>query len=475
MTDPTNQPGGSNDPTVELSADEVAHLAAERDALAAEVERLSHREGRGTRWTNRARRITAGVLVVLFAISFLAAGVGAWLHRTTLNNDVWEERVVPLGEDPEVQAALANYTTEQLMTTLKPEQYIADALPDRASILAVPLASAVRTFVSDRVDEFFASSRFEDLWRAAATKSHEQAVAVLRGEASNIDAQDDRVVINLIPVINTVLAQVTEAAPGLVGSDVTLPEVTVDDVPAQARERLGEALGVDLGEDFGTFTVFDGGQLKAAQDAVALFDRLVILFAFLTVALPIAALWVSPRRRRTLLQLLGAAALMCIILRRVLFMLSEQVLDQVKEVNRAAADVVLSAVVDPVTNAAGTVLWVVAIIALVAVVTGPYPWVVSMRSSLLGTASGLASAADGRMRDPQTLAWIVSHADALRLAGYGFGVVMLWFLDLTWLTFLLVAALVAGWQVFLNRVAPPADDSGEQPPLGPPGTPQPAG
>jgi hypothetical protein len=79
------------------------------------------------------------------------------------------------------------------------------------------------------------------------------------------------------------------------------------------------------------------------------------------------------------------------------------------------------------------------------------------------------------MRDPQTLAWIVSHADALRLAGYGFGVVMLWFLDLTWLTFLLVAALVAGWQVFLNRVAPPADDSGEQPPLGPPGTPQPAG
>jgi hypothetical protein len=474
MTDPTNPTGGSADPTNELDGAEVARLAAERDALAAEVERLSHREGRGARWTNRARRITAGVLVILFAISFLAAGVGAWLHRTTLNNDVWEERVVPLGEDPAVQEALAGYTTEQLMATLKPEDYIADALPERASILAVPLASAVRTFVSDRVDDFFTSRRFEDVWRVAATKAHEEAVDVLRGEEANIDAQGDRVVINLIPLINTVLAEITEAAPGLVGSDVTLPKVTVDDVPAEARERLGEALGVDLGENFGTFTVFDGGQLQAAQDAVQLFDGLVILFAVLAVALPIAALWVSPRRRRTLLQLLGAAALMCIILRRVLFMLSEQVLDQVKEVNRAAADAVLSAVVDPITNAAGTVLWVVAIAAAVAVITGPYPWVVSMRWSLRGTATSLASAAEGRARDPQTMAWIVSHADALRLAGYGLGVAMLWFFDLTWLTFLLIAAVVAGWQVFLNRVAPPADDS-EQPPLAPPGTPQPAG
>jgi hypothetical protein len=397
-----------------------------------------------------------------------------WLHRTTLNSDVWAERVVPIGEDPEVQEALADYTTDQLMVTLQPEDYIADALPDRAQILAVPLASAVETFVSDRVDEFFASERFEDLWQAAATKAHDEAVSVLRGEKANIDAQDDRVVINLIPVIDAVLAEIADAAPGLVGSDATLPEVSVQDVPEEARDRLGEALGVDLGDDFGTLTVYDGGRLQAAQETVRLFDALVVLFVVLAVALPIAALWVSPRRRRTLLQLLGAAALVCIALRRVLFMLSEQVLDLVAEQNQAATDVVLSAVVDPITNAAGTVLWVVAIAALVTVVTGPYPWVVSMRASLMGTASSLASAAEGKARDPQTMAWIVGHADALRLAGYAAGVVMLWFFDLNWLTFLFIAAVVGGWQVFLNRVAPATDD-GPPPPTTGSGTPQPAG
>ena len=42
------------------------------------------------------RNPAAPVLVVLFSISLLAAGLGVWLDRSTMNDDVWAERVVPL-------------------------------------------------------------------------------------------------------------------------------------------------------------------------------------------------------------------------------------------------------------------------------------------------------------------------------------------------------------------------------------------
>lgn len=443
---------------------DVDALLAERDALRAQLQAVRH----GRRFSTHVRRTVAVLLVVLFAVSFFAAGVGAWLHRSTLNEDVWQERVVPLGREPAVQQVLATWTTDQLMVTVDPEALFEQVLPERGRFLAVPLSSAVREFVSDKVDEFFASERFEELWTVAATRAHEEAVAVLRDERPNLVAGDETVTINLIPVIDEVLAGLLDAAPGLIGSDATLPEVSVNDLPDEGRQRIATALGVELDDDFGTVTVYDGGKLSSAQQVVRLFDRLVIFTAVLTVVLFGAAMWVSPRRRRTLLQLLGAAALACILVRRLSFMLQEEVttLIQVDE-NRDAATVVLSALVDPLTNAAATALWVIAAIALVTVITAPYPWVVRLRRTVAsGTRSltGAVSAVEGRARDLSTAQWVAGHADPLRIAGYVAGAVVLWLADLTWLTVLLITVLVVGWQVlvtqFVGRVERAATQAG---------------
>ena len=126
------------------------------------------------------------------------------------------------------------------MQTVDTRALLADALPEKAQLLAIPLSSAVEGFVRDRVDRFFASDRFEKIWATATTRAHEQAVRLLRGEHSAITAKEDGVEINLVPMINAVLAQILDAAPSLVGSDVKLPTITVDDVPevgASASER----------------------------------------------------------------------------------------------------------------------------------------------------------------------------------------------------------------------------------------------
>jgi hypothetical protein len=448
----------------------VEQLQAEVDALQNQVEHLAKQ--RVSR--HRIRKITAVFLVVVFALTFVMSGVGIWLHRNTLNQDVWNERVVPLGQDPEVQKALAAWTTAELMKAVDPQALFKEALPQKAQILAVPLTTAVEGFVGDKVEEFYASDAFEKIWTVAATRAHDAAIRTLRGDAPAVEASSDKVTINLIPLINAVLAEILKEAPGLVGSDAKLPTITVDDVPAAAREKLGQALGVDLGPNFGTFTVYDGGKLSAAQDAVRIFDAAVPLTTAIAILSFIGALAASTRRRRTLLQLLGVAAVGAILIRRICFILQDQVDGLVKvEVNRPAANVIVRTFVNPLTDGAAWALWLIAAVAFVAIITGPYKWVASLRSSIANLFRSATTAVNDRANDDDTLQWVARNVDALRIAGYVVGALALWFLDLTWLRFFLIALVVAGWQVLVAQLAgraavdpESADDDGD--PLAPP-------
>ncbi|MGH9117643.1 MAG: hypothetical protein ACRD0A_07110, partial [Acidimicrobiales bacterium] len=108
--------------------------------------------------------------------------------------------------------------------------------------------------------------------------------------------------INLLPVINAVLQRIAGLVPEIFWRTVTFPETTADSIPAAARQRLGNAVGIDLGDDFGVLTLYDADGLQAAQDGLRLFERAVIVLAVLTVGFTaLAALWPSRRRRRTLL------------------------------------------------------------------------------------------------------------------------------------------------------------------------------
>lgn len=428
--------------------------SAEVEELKAEVDALRQQVAQGPPSRHRLRKITAVFLVVVFALTFVASGVGILLHRNTLNDDVWNERVVPLGKDPEVQKALAAWTTEELMKAVDPQALFKEALPQKAQILAVPLSSAVEDFVRQKVEEFYASDAFVKIWEVAATRAHDAAIRTLRGDAPAVQADGEKVTINFIPLINAVLAEILKEAPGLVGSDAKLPTITVDDVPAAARERLGKALGVDLGPNFGTFTVYDGGKLSTAQQAVRIFDAAVPLTTALAVLSFIGALAASTRRRRTLLQLLGVAAVGAVLIRRICFLLQDEVNGLVKvDVNRSAANVVVRTFVEPLTNGAATVLWVIAIVALIAILTGPYRWVVSLRSSVVNLARAASGAVSDRANDDATLRWVARNVDALRIVGYALGALALWVFDLSWLTFFLIVVFVAAWQVVVARLA----------------------
>jgi hypothetical protein len=281
------------------TSEELERLRAERDALQTQLDTLGQRRRR----TGALRRAAVIVLVVLACLSLTAATVAVWADRTLLNTDGWVETVGPLGADPTVTAALQPRITEAVFTAIPAQELIADALPEDRAFLAAPLSSAVESFVDDQVGAFLASDTFAQLWIDANEVAHERALAVLRGDSDVVQVEGDTVTLNLLPVVNRVLGQLSDAASGLVGQDVTLPTISSGELPEQAVARINAALGIELPPDIGQIEVYNADELVAAQQALRVFDQALVLLVIATPLLLGAAIWLSRNRRRTILQL----------------------------------------------------------------------------------------------------------------------------------------------------------------------------
>jgi len=439
---------------VVADTEEVAALKAERDELAAEVAAL--RQPR----EHRVRRVLAVVGVLLTCVLLFTTVVGVWAKRSFLKTDVFSARAGNLIDDPGVQAALGAYLAGEINSLIDPQAIFEEALPERATILAVPLAGAVEGFVTDKVDEFVASDTFNRLWKEAVTVAHREMVRVLEGDTPLVEESSDRIVINLLPVVNQVLARITQASPEIFGREVNLPDVTVQDVPASARQAIGDALGVDLDDDFGTFTVYDDGALQEAQAGFKLINRLVWVLGVFTILALVLTLLLSPRRRRTLLQLSVGFIVVMVLLRRIVFLFQEDLLNLVKVPrNVPAVQAASDTFLDPLTTGALVIAWLALAVAAVAWLSGPYPWAVKVRAGVVAGARTVVRVAGDRAQDEETIDWVAEHKDPLRVGGAVVAVLLLFWLDLSWLGFFLLAALIGAYEVVVTRLA----DRGEAP------------
>jgi hypothetical protein len=447
------------DPPDDDATPDVAALRAERDALAQEVEVLHDRKRR----KSRARGVVAVVGVVMSCVLLVTACLGVWARRSFLKTDNFSTRAGELIDDPGVQTALSAYLTDQLNQLIDPQTIFADALPDEAQILAVPLAGAVEGFVGDQVSAFIASDTFAQLWKDAVEVAHREVVRVLEGDTPLLEESNDQIVINLLPVINQVLAQIGEASPEVLGRSVDLPTITVDDVPDVAREAIGDALGITLDDDFGTFTIYDDGALSSAQEAVSVADRLVWVLVVLAPLAIAATIAVSNRRRRTLLQLTVGVALSMVLVRRLVFLFQKDLLDYVRiERNVPAVEATSDAFLDPLLNGA---LWIgigALVIATIAALTGPYPWAIRLRSGAAALVRTVVSAAGDRTQDQATIDWVGANIERLRIGGLVVGLVLLWWLDLSWFGFFLLAAVIGGYELLVHRLAEQATPAPEE-------------
>jgi hypothetical protein len=425
-------------------------------------DRAEHGDGSLTTRTRSAslRRWVAAVLVVIAALGAVGSVIGVWAARTALDTDRWVTTVAPLPQDPQVADAVSTYVTGEVVRLIDVEQRIATALPPAAAFLAGPVAGTVRDDVQDVVDDVLQTPQFQSVWIGVNRRAHEQIVAVLDDRSTTVQSGDGRVTLNLLPVVNNVLGALEEQAPTLLGNDIDLPEITDGEVPPGLQSRIEAAVGRQLPADVSEITIYRADEVGAVQDAVRAARQYLGLLVVGSVVALVLAVWVSPGRRRTLLQLGVWLVLATTALASLLRVVRDQVLaDLPAGVYRDGAASAWTIVFDGLRDRAGQVLWVGVVVVLVAYLAGPgrgprrvRQQVVSIRRAAADGGRWLLDASRGGV-------WTRDTLDLLRIGGVGVAVVVALVLssETSLLVVLVALALYQSVLTLLARRATPAD------------------
>jgi hypothetical protein len=405
----------------------------------------------------RIRRSAVGVLVALSCLLVLLSATVVWAHRTVLNTPTFVGTVGPVFKHPEVTSAVAARATDELFTELNLQARLRAALPPKASFAAVPVTNATKGFVAGELAKVLDSPQFQAIWTRTLTTTHQQLVAVLRGQnTAAVSASGGYIVLNTVPVINQALGKVSGLASDLTGKPVTLPTITSADVPQQQVAKLSQALGVPLPANFGQITLVRSSDLATVRQAVKAFDGLTLVLPLVTIALIALCLWLSVNRRRTMLQLAVGVSLLMIVERRVV--LHEQGALASAAHNPQLASIVLGDLLHGFFVLTAWVLGVALVVLVIAVLSGPYRWATAIRSSVRRAGHSIAGARGGDRRG--ALAWIGSHAAGLQLAGAVAAGILLLIVSVSWLSFLIIGVLLAAYEVGLQRIKPvPPDET----------------
>lgn len=442
-----------------------------REELEAEVARLrSEVERRDDVRFTRARSVLAVVLVVLASISLVASTVAVWLHERVFDTESFMELVDPVFTDPAVTDAIGDRIGDEVIVALQLQarfeetlgalqtylaQGIADALeltdrqrqalallplPDLTD-LAEPLASGIETRIRQATDALVRSDVYQQRLPELVADAHGKAVALVREDYEalpNLVIDSGEVRLNLVPIVADAMRNLADRGLGAIGADVTIPEIDPAEPVPQAIARLSQALGVELPEDFGQVTVMSQSELEDVQAFARTFDRLVWALIGLTVVLAVAAILVSHRRRRTVVQLALGGAIGLLVAWSFIRVVQNRILDAIVDPGaQEAAGVVVGNVLGSLRTTAIVVTLAALVVGLAAHLAGNPGWLRWVR----GHSGGAADR------------FVADHHDLLRVAGVGLAILTLFVVGISWLSVLLIAAAVALYLWFLAVVS----------------------
>ncbi|BFU43235.1 hypothetical protein [Krasilnikovia sp. MM14-A1004] len=442
--------GRTGEPTWASDVEEVARLRAEVADLNS---RLDTRHRRASA-IGTMRRITAAVLIAITAFAMVASVVGVWSARTAFNTDKWVATIAPLPQDPKVAAAVADYATNQVFAAIDVQQRVQTVLPAQAAFIAGPVTSQLRDAVEKTVYNVLQSDQFQRIWLELNRRAHDRAVAILNGTSDIVVAHNDRVEIDLLPLINQVLRALSTQLPTLFGKQLTLPDLSSGAIPENLRVRVEDALGVTLPANFAQFTVYNSGQLAAVQQMVKTAKRDLVLFVVATFVLLGLALLISPGRRRTLLQLGLWLVVAAVTVAAVIRAVRDQILNQVPAgLYRDGAAAAVTTVFSQLRTRGDQIIWIGAVLAAVMYLIGPGRGPTWLRRRIAAGARAV-----GRWTRTGTRAAVTNgpgftarYLDVLRVGGLVVAAVLALILS-SWTSLLVIVVALAAYEVLVTLV-----------------------
>jgi hypothetical protein len=394
-----------NDDQGELEA-EVDRLRQENERLQAEV--ADDVEARDVRRTRRRRSFTAVALLIVGSLLLPVSVLTIWTRNMLLDTDRYVQTVEPLASDPTIQSALSSRISAQVSELLDVKSLAEEALPDRAQILAAPIAAGANNLIEQATTRVIRSDQFAKAWTEANKVGHDGLVAALTGRDGDvISTENGKVVLKLSGVVKEVL------------------------------DRVDDQFGVDLASKVPAdklnvkFVLVDSKQLADAQSAVRLLQKLAWASIILSLGFLIASVLVAPDHRKGILRVGFGIAIGMLALKLGFSLGRELYLTNLPSgVERPdVAGIVFDTLTRFVLQAVRTLFAVGVVLVVGAWLAGPSSVAVKVRSAW-DNVLGRGGAAAGSSVDLGPVpVWVARHINAVRGAIVAAAVVVLLWWD----------------------------------------------
>jgi hypothetical protein len=161
---------------------------------------------------SRLRAALVGVLVLLCSIVVIVTGVTWWAHYTVMDTDGYMKLVGPVGKDPEAIQNLSQYIGSEVVSVTDLQRRISDALAAQGQASSAPTTAEVQDYVSKGAARLLATPQAYQGWLQINRMSHQQLVALLRGQTNRLYAKGSDVTLNLLPLISQALTWVDRSS-----------------------------------------------------------------------------------------------------------------------------------------------------------------------------------------------------------------------------------------------------------------------
>jgi len=445
-------------------AAEKAAAAAERAAAAVGAEDVTATvpaSGEKGRRAHKVRRWTALALVCFAVLIWIVTAVALWSHSLLFNTDKYVATVAPVLKDPTVTKSLGELIARQTVKAVGLRELLEEELPSRVGFVAAPITSQVQDLLATQVTRLLRTEKAYQGWETIQRFAHERLVAILRDESTVVQLEGAAVTLDLVPLIVAAVERLEDILPGVIANNAPLPRFDPEATIEEQRAELADYLGRPLSPDFGQIVLLEDDRVAAAQEAIKLFDTIVWVLLGVAVAVVVAALVISPRRLRTLIQL-GAGAVIVVVVARVAI---NQLQAAVVRNATGDAGTIIRSVVDTVFGSLEqAIIWLLiggAIIAVLAYIASMPRWLVRAGRGTVDwgrRAWKVAAEQTSQQRSP-TVDWIRANVDVLRIVIGVAAVAILLFGSPGWawaLVIVIVAGGLIGGLTWMDR-RPPAD------------------
>ena len=277
--------------------------------------------------------MAVGALVVVASLLLPLGLVTVWIREQVLDTNNFVDTAGSLAGNLAVQREVSDKVSTALIRQV-----------GAGANVPAPLSTGTDAAIRTATASVVASSNFQTLWASSVRTGQEDALRVAKGEpVSGVQTQNGRVVVNLDPVVDAVVAQL----PGPIAALVP-PATTNDDIQ-----------------------LFEVRDLTSAQTVVRALDDAWWAPTLLSIALFAAAVAIASRRRRAVLWVGCGIAISSILTFVALLVGRAGLLDALDGgVSDGAARAIVDALLDPLRSEIWVTLGVGVVLGAGAVVFG---------------------------------------------------------------------------------------------------------